>query len=128
EWQPGAMLYVVDFRQKLHFQQLFAVARGWGHGGVEFQHISFGSVLGKDGKPISTRKGGGALLEELLDEALRAAARKYEELCQERREAKKEVPELSPDELRQVHEAVGFGAVKYADLSQNRESDYRFDP
>jgi arginyl-tRNA synthetase len=128
EWKPDAVLYVVDFRQKLHFQYLFAIARRWGHARIEFQHISFGSVLGKDGKPISTRKGGGALLEELLDAAVQAAANKYAELCNDRRAAGKEVPELSAEELRQVHEAVGYGAVKYADLSQNRESDYKFDP
>ena len=59
---PDAMLYVVDFRQALHFKTLFAQARRWGYDEVELQHISFGSVLGEDGKPIKTRKGGAAEL------------------------------------------------------------------
>jgi arginyl-tRNA synthetase len=126
EWQPDAILYVVDFRQKLHFKNLFDAARRWGYNKVELQHISFGSVLGPDGKPISTRDGG-TELNFLLNQGLQHAALKYEEQCQKRREEGDEVPELSPEELRQVHEAVGYGAVKYADLVQNRESDYKFD-
>ncbi len=128
KWHPNAILYVVDFRQKLHFKNVYAAARRWGYDQTEFQHISFGSVLGPNGKPISTSKGGGALLDELLAEAIRAAAQKYDELCKERAANGEEVPPLSPEELRQIHEAVGYGAVKYADLSQNRESDYTFDP
>jgi arginyl-tRNA synthetase len=127
-WHPSAILYVVDFRQKLHFKNVYAAARKWGYDQTELQHISFGSVLGPNGKPISTTKGDGALLEELLAEAIRAAAQKYDELCKEQAAIGEEVTKLSPEELRQIHEAVGYGAVKYADLSQNRESDYTFDP
>jgi arginyl-tRNA synthetase len=128
EWHPDAILYVVGLPQRLHFQQLFDAARRWGYDRVELHHIAFGSVLGPDGKPLRTREGGVPLLDELLDEAVREAAKVYERVRQERIARGEEVPELSPEELRAVHEAVGIGAVKYADLSQNRESDYKFVP
>jgi arginyl-tRNA synthetase len=127
EWHPDAILYVVDFRQALHFKNLFAAARRWGYDRIELRHVSFGSVLGKDGRPIKTREGGAVELEHLLDEAVAEAARRYEETRRERQERGEEVPELTAEERRQVEEAVGLGAVKYADLSQNRESDYKFD-
>ena len=57
EWQPDAILYVVDHRQSLHFEQLFAAARFWGYDDVELEHISFGTVLGDDGRPFKTRSG-----------------------------------------------------------------------
>jgi arginyl-tRNA synthetase len=66
-WKPDAMLYVVDFRQGLHFSNLFAIARRWGYDQVALEHVSFGSVLGEDGKPIKTREGGAVELSELLD-------------------------------------------------------------
>jgi arginyl-tRNA synthetase len=127
EWHPDAILYVVDFRQALHFKNLFAAARRWGYDRIELRHISFGSVLGKDGRPIKTREGGAVELEHLLDEAVDEAARRYEATRGERQERGEEVPELAAEERRHVEEAVGLGAVKYADLSQNRESDYKFD-
>jgi arginyl-tRNA synthetase len=126
-FKADAMLYVVDFRQGLHFKNLFAAAKRWGYDGVEFQHISFGSVLGKDRRPIKTREGGGVELGELLDEGVREAARVYDAICKERLERGEEVPELTAKEKTQVYEVVGLGAIKYADLSQNRESDYIFD-
>ncbi|HMC64280.1 MAG TPA: arginine--tRNA ligase [Gemmataceae bacterium] len=126
QWQPDAILYVVDFRQSLHFKNLFEAARRWGCQRVALEHVSFGSVLGPDRKPIKTREGGAVELGDLLNEAVERAAQVYEQLRNERRERGEEVPELSADELRQVHEVVGLGAVKYADLSQNRESDYVF--
>jgi arginyl-tRNA synthetase len=132
-FHPDAILYVVGAPQGLHFKALFANARRWGYDKVELAHITFGSVLGKPERPgdkpklISTRKGGGALLDELLDMAIAGAEEVYERSCRERRERGQEVPELSGRELAEVHEAVGIGAVKYADLSQNRTSDYIFD-
>ena len=69
-FQPDAVLYVVDFRQSQHFANLFEAARRWGVAGIELTHISFGSVLGKDGRPISTRKGDGTELIDLLDKAV----------------------------------------------------------
>ncbi len=120
QWNPHAILYVVDFRQGLHFKQLFDIVRRWGYEKIELQHISFGSVLGEEGRPISTREGTGALLDSLLNEAVAAAARVYEQNQAE------ETSQLSDEERRRIHEVVGIGAVKYADLSQNRTSDYRF--
>ncbi|MCI0681309.1 MAG: arginine--tRNA ligase [Gemmataceae bacterium] len=126
-WHPDAILYVVDFRQALHFKNLFAAARCWGFDQVALEHISFGSVLGKDGKPIKTREGGAVELGALLDEAIERAAQVYDANVQESRDRGDDVPDLSDAERRQIHEAVGVGAVKYADLSQNRASNYVFD-
>jgi arginyl-tRNA synthetase len=125
-WQPAAMLYVVDFRQGDHFKNLFAAAKRWGYDDVELTHVSFGSVLGEDGKPFQTRGGKVVELADLLDQAEQLGLRKYEENCQERRERGEEVPALDDAEKKSIAEAVGLGAVKYADLSQNRTSDYRF--
>jgi arginyl-tRNA synthetase len=121
-WQPDAILYVVDHRQSLHFDQLFAAARRWGYGDVELQHISFGTVLGEDGRPFKTRAGDTVGLEGLLDEAIERALT----IVSANDDAKPTGPELSPLERQRVAEAVGIGALKYADLSQNRTSDYVF--
>jgi arginyl-tRNA synthetase len=121
-WRPDAMLYVVDHRQSLHFQLLFAAARLLGYRDVELQHISFGTVLGDDGRPFKTRSGDTVGLEGLLDEAVRRAL----EIVSANDDAKPDGPELSPDQRRQVAETVGIAALKYADLSQNRTSDYVF--
>jgi arginyl-tRNA synthetase len=123
EWNPDAILYVVDFRQGLHFEQLFSVARRLGHESVELQHVSFGTVLGKDGKPFKTRAGDTVGLEGLLDEGVERAYT----VVSTNDDAKPGGPELSPEERKQVSEVVGIGAIKYADLSQNRTSDYVFD-
>lgn len=122
-WQPHAILYVVDHRQSLHFEQLFAAARLMGYRDVELVHVSFGTVLGKDGRPFKTRAGDTVGLESLLDEAVRRA----EAIVAANDDAKPDGPELSPGERRRIAEVVGIGALKYADLSQNRTSDYEFD-
>ncbi|MEN6457792.1 MAG: arginine--tRNA ligase [Thermoguttaceae bacterium] len=121
-WKPDAILYVVDHRQSLHFQQLFATARLLGHKDVELQHVSFGTVLGDDGRPFKTRSGDTVGLESLLDEAVRRAL----EIVSANDDAKPDGPELSPEQRREVAETVGIAALKYADLSQNRTSDYVF--
>jgi len=121
-WQPDAILYVVDHRQSLHFQQLFAAAALWGYDGVEFQHVRFGTVLGEDGRPFKTRSGDTIGLEGLLDEAVRRAL----EIVSANDDAKPGGPELSEEQRRRVAETVGIAALKYADLSQNRTSDYVF--
>jgi arginyl-tRNA synthetase len=123
-WKPDAILYVVDARQELHFKNVFEAARRWGYGDVALEHIAFGSVLAKDGKPIKTREGGAVSLEALLDEAIQRAAQVYE--------ANKAVMDEdagAADEAGRaaICEAVGIGAVKYADLCQNRTTDYKFD-
>ena len=123
QWRPDAILYVVDHRQSLHFQQLFGAARLLGYDQVELQHVSFGTVLGKDGRPFKTREGVTVGLESLLDEAVFRAAR----IVAESDDAKPNGAELSPDQRACVAETVGMGALKYADLSQNRTSDYEFD-
>ncbi|HEY2762319.1 MAG TPA: arginine--tRNA ligase, partial [Pirellulales bacterium] len=124
-WHPDAILYVVDHRQSHHFDQLFATARLWDpkYARVEFKHVSFGTVLGKDGKPFKTRSGDTIGLESLLDEGVSRALA----IVSENDEAKPNGPELSADERKKIAEAVGIGALKYADLSQNRTSDYVFD-
>jgi arginyl-tRNA synthetase len=125
-WHPDAMLYVVDARQALHFKSFFAIAERWGYNQVALEHISFGSVLGADRRPIKTREGGAIELEALLDEAVERAGRVYEQTRAERQAQGEDVPELSGEEKERLLEAVGIGAVKYADLSQNRASDYVF--
>jgi arginyl-tRNA synthetase len=124
-WHPDAILYVVDHRQSLHFEQLFATARLWKpeYAGVEFKHISFGTVLGKDGKPFKTRSGDTVGLESLLDEGVSRALK----IVSANDDGKPNGPELSTEERQRIAEAVGIGALKYADLSQNRTSDYVFD-
>ncbi|MBX9787352.1 MAG: arginine--tRNA ligase [Pirellulales bacterium] len=121
-WRPDAMLYVVDHRQSLHFEQLFAMARLWGYRDVDLRHISFGTVLGDDGRPFKTRSGDTVGLEGLLDEAVSRAAA----IVSENDDKKPAGPELSADERARIADAVGIASLKYADLSQNRTSDYVF--
>jgi arginyl-tRNA synthetase len=125
-WNPDRILYVVGHSQALHFQNLFKAARRWGYTNVELEHIAFGLVLGPDGKAFATRKGGGIELNELLDEAVERAAAIYEQTRTERKNRGEDVPDLSADERHRVAEVVGIGAVKYADLSHNRTTDYTF--
>ena len=112
------VLYFVDQRQALHFQQVFAVARkaGFVSADMQLEHMGFGTMNGADGKPFKTRDGGTVKLIDLLDEAEQRA---YELVRQKN-------PELDSGELQQIARAVGIGAVKYADLSKHRSSDYNF--
>jgi arginyl-tRNA synthetase len=125
-WNPDAILYVVGAPQLLHFQNLFDAARRWGYDKVELQHIKFGSVLGSDRKLIRTRAGGAVELDQLLDEAVERGRQTYEQSLADRLARGEQVPELSAEERHAIAEAVGLGAVKYADLCQNRTSDYVF--
>ena len=112
------VLYIVDARQALHFRQLFALANAAGYGaGVSFEHHPFGAMLGADHRPFKTRQGGGVRLLDVLEEA-KARARA---LVAEKN------PRLDQQTMEAVARAVGIGAVKYADLSKNRTSDYVFD-
>ena len=115
-WNADWMIYVVDGRQQLHFNQLFEAARMWGYSRVKFEHPWFGSVLGEDGRPFRTRAGGTVRLSELLDEAESRAMSVVDA----------KTPDLAADEKRRIARVVGIGALKYADLSQNRTSDYVF--
>jgi arginyl-tRNA synthetase len=125
-WQPDVVLYVVDARQALHFRNLFAIARRWGYEQVQLEHVPFGMVLGEDKRPLKTREGENVSLESLLDEAVDEGCRRYVATREERQARGEDVPELSDEERGQIAEVVGLGAVKYADLSQNRTSDYVF--
>ncbi|HEV7282108.1 MAG TPA: arginine--tRNA ligase [Pirellulaceae bacterium] len=122
-WRPDEILYVVDHRQSEHFDKLFAVAKAWGYDRPRYVHVKFGTVLGKDGKPYKTRSGTAEGLEGLLDEAVERAYA----VVKENDDAKPNGPELFEDERRQVAWTVGHAAVKYADLSHNRTSDYVYD-
>jgi len=121
-WKPDVILYVVDFRQGEHFGKLFDAASAWEYSDVEFAHVSFGTVLGDDGKAFKTRSGDTVSLEGLLDEAVARAHR----VVSENDDAKKHGPELDAEQRNYIAKVVGHAAVKYADLSQNRTSDYVF--
>ena len=114
-FHPDRIIYVVDSRQQLHFRQLFAAARRWGYA-MALEHVGFGTILGEDGKPIKTREGEPVKLEALLDEAEERA----------RAVVRDKNPSLSEGEQAHIARVVGIGAVKYADLMQNRTADYRF--
>jgi arginyl-tRNA synthetase len=118
ELHANRILYVVDARQALHFQMVFAVARKaeFTRKEVKLEHIAFGTMMGADGKPFKTREGGTVKLMDLLDEAEEKAYKLVSEKS----------PDLSEEERRHIARIVGIGAVKYADLSQNRTSDYVF--
>jgi arginyl-tRNA synthetase len=113
------ILYVVDARQALHFRLIFGAARraGWLTDGVDATHVAFGTVLGPDGRPFQTRSGETVKLMDLLDAAVDKAWAIV---------AGKE-NELSGEELSQIAEQAGIGAVKYADLCTSRIKDYVFD-
>jgi arginyl-tRNA synthetase len=126
EFKPDAVWYVVDFRQGDHFKNLFQIAKKWGYTEIDLKHVSFGSVLDETKKPIKTRDGKAIELHDLLDEAIRNGGAKYEETRQERIARGEELAPLSAEEIAEIAHTVGLGAVKYADLSQNRTSDYVF--
>ena len=133
QWQPDEIIYVTDGRQQLHFQQLFAIFRRW-QAALEgraprvpdiprvqrtepkLAHVWFGSILGEDGKPFKTRSGETVKLADLLDEAEERAFKVVTE----------KNPDLPESARREIARAVGIGAVKYADLLPNRQTDYVF--
>lgn len=114
------VIYVVGNPQGLHFKQVFAVARaiaGFVPASMSLEHCGFGSMLGTDGKPFKTRDGGSVKLIALIDEAQRRAAALVAE----------KNPDLAPEQRAAIAKAVSIGALKYADLSRSRSSDYIFD-
>jgi arginyl-tRNA synthetase len=115
EWKADEIWYVVGVPQQLHFRQIFDAAHRWGKQG-EFRHIAFGSILGEDRKLMRTRSGENVGLIEVLGEAVERAAAAIAE----------KNPDLTGDEAKEVAEIVGIGAVKFAELSQNRLTDYVF--
>ncbi|MES2997197.1 MAG: arginine--tRNA ligase [Verrucomicrobiota bacterium] len=113
KWRADEIWYVVGVPQQLHFRQIFAAAERWGKTG-NFRHVAFGSILGEDRKLMKTRSGENVGLIEVLDEAVERAA--------------KVIAEKNPDleGAKEIAEIVGIGAVKFAELSQNRLTDYVF--
>lgn len=114
-WNPSAIWYVVGSPQTLHFQQLSAAVRRMGVT-AKLQHIAFGSILGEDRKIMRTRTGESVGLAELLEEAVDRART----IVTEKR------PDLNPPESEEIARTIGLGAVKYAELSQHRMTDYVF--
>jgi arginyl-tRNA synthetase len=114
-------IYVVGSAQALHFQMVFAVARqaGWIPADARFEHAQIGNVLGPDGKILRTRAGDSIKLGDLLTEGVERARKVVDELGTS--------PDLSEAERAAIAEAVGVGAIKYADLSTARDSEYVFD-
>ena len=116
-WSPDEIVYVTDGRQQLHFKQLFEVFRRWKpDSSVSLAHVWFGAILGEDGKPFKTRSGDTIRLSNLLDEAEERAFRVVSE----------KNPNVEKQDREQVARMVGLGAIKYADLAPNRQSDYIF--
>jgi arginyl-tRNA synthetase len=143
-WHPDEIIYVTDGRQQLHFQQVFTAFRKWQSvlsegrvtrapnsssvkslglsvlappkNEVKLAHVWFGSILGEDGKPFKTRSGETVKLSDLLDEAEERALKIVSE----------KNPDLPEAKRREIARVVGLGAVKYADLLPNRQSDYVF--
>ena len=122
-WQPDEIIYVTDGRQQLHFQQVFAAFRRWrsqlpspNSHLPKLAHVWFGSILGEDGKPFKTRSGETVKLADLLDEAEERAFKIVSD----------KNSDLSEAQRRVIARAVGVGAVKFADLLPNRQSDYVF--
>ncbi len=112
-------LYFVDARQRLHLSLLFAVARQAGYisDTQDFRHLPFGVILKEDGKPFKTRDGADVKLIEVIDEAI---ARAFELVSTKN-------PELDAEQRHEIARVVGVGAIKYAELSKNRLTDYVFD-
>ena len=118
EWSPDEIIYVTDGRQQLHFQQLFKIFNKWKSDAcVRLEHVWFGSILGVDGKPFKTRSGEVVGLADLLSES---EDRAFQVVTDKN-------PHLEESERHNIARVVGLGALKYADLSNNRQSDYIFD-
>ena len=118
-WSPQEIIYVVDDRQSGHFKKLFLIFGRWKSDAAKttkLVHVGFGKIMGDDGKPFKTRSGDTVKLGDLLDEAVERA---YKTVCEKS-------AELPAAQQREIARVVGLGAVKYADLLPNRQSDYIF--
>lgn len=117
QFKADEIIYITDGRQQLHFRQLFTAYKRWKpQVNVSLAHVWFGSILGEDGKPFKTRSGETIRLAELLDEAEERALKVVDEKS----------PDKTVDEKRRIARVVGLGAIKYADLLPNRQTDYVF--
>ena len=116
-----SVIYLTDSRQQDHFQQLFLTTNKWftqkGYSVPELKHVWWGTILGSDNKPFKTKSGETIKLQALIDEAVERA---YSVVSQKN-------PNLEEKEKQKIAQAVGIGALKYADLSSNRTQDYVFD-
>ena len=119
ELNANRILYFVDSRQSLHFQQIFSVANlaGFNPNATALEHMAFGTMLNDDGKPFKTREGGLIKLMPLIEEAIRRATDTV----------LKKNPKMPKRDALQIGETIGIAAIKYADLSKNRTNDYIFD-
>ena len=117
KYKPAKILYVVGNEQSLHFEQLFAIAKILGLDESELSHIKHGLVLGEDGKKLSTREGRIVVFEDLIKKSI--------ELAYLAADTKN--PKLPQKDKKKISEIVGIGALKYNDLSQNRNSNIGFD-
>lgn len=115
-WNADKIWYVVDARQSLHFNQLFDVSKRRGCK-ADLEHVSFGTILGKDGKPLKTRDGDLPQLANVLDDAIKASAAVLEDKS----------GDLPADEKAELAKMIGIGSVKFTELSHHRTSDYIFD-
>ena len=117
EWKAEKVWYVVDFRQGGHFKQLFEVSRRLGYDQIDLVHVAFGTILGKDGKPLKTRAGDLPQLANVLNDAVKAA-----------REVVGNKSHLNTEEEKdELAELIGVNSVKFTELSHHRMSDYVFD-
>ncbi len=118
EWSPDEIIYVTDGRQQLHFKQLFNIFHRWKPDAcVQLEHVWFGSILGADGRPFKARSGDSVRLVDLLNESEERAFKIVSG----------KNSNLEESERHNIARVVGLGALKYADLSNNRQSDYIFD-
>jgi arginyl-tRNA synthetase len=119
KWSPDDIVYVVDDRQSAHFKKVFLSFARWQPEAakkVKLVHVGFGKILGEDGKPFKTRSGDTVRLANLLDEAEERAFKIVSE----------KNPDLPEAQRKEIARVIGLGAVKYADLLPNRQSDYVF--
>ncbi len=120
EFHPSQIIYLTDARQSDHFEQLFLTVKKWFEkkniSMPWLRHVTFGTILGEDGKAIKTRSGESVKLKDLLSEGVERAFRIISE----------KNPDLPESDRRQIAEVIGVNAIRYADLMQNRSSDYLF--
>jgi arginyl-tRNA synthetase len=135
EFKAQRAIYVVDGRQQMHFHQLFAAAKRWGFEDMKMEHVWFGTILGPDKKPMKTKEGDNVKLKALLDEAEERAAKILDDKLKAQQARLEERAGDAPTDARiemaehqrvALARVVGLGALKYADLAQNRNLDYVF--
>ena len=133
-FEAQRVIYVVDGRQQMHFRQLFEASRRWGYDDMKLEHVWFGTILGPDKKPMKTKEGDNIKLKALLAEAEERAAKiiadkisaQQARIDEQSGNASEKRLELAEHQRAALARVVGLGALKYADLAQNRNLDYVF--